>query len=119
MKWLFELDERQKQAAFMQRLVIRVNELVRELTEQEKRGPEIFPQLMDGWSGEERLSFENNWNDNWNDDSFLAGLEEPTTPEVLPDHIHIGERSRKRPAEVVDGASVSKQPKSDYSLKRL
>ena len=69
-------------AAFTQRPVIRVNELLQELAEQEKRGPEIFPQLMDGWSKEERLSFE----DDWNNDSFLADLVEPT----LPDRIHTG-----------------------------
>ena len=76
-------------AAFTQRPVIRVNELLQELAEQEKRGPEIFPQLMDGWSKEERRSFE----DDWNDDSFLAGLVEPATPDVLSDPIHIGEGS--------------------------
>ena len=60
---------------------LRVNELVRELAEQEKRGPEIFPQLyMVGWSKKERLSFQNDWND----DSFLVGLEESTTLDVLP-----------------------------------
>ena len=80
LEWLFELSESEKQAAFTQRLVIRVNELIRESTEQEKRGPEIFPQLMVGWSKEERRSFE----DDWNDDSFLADLVEST----LPDRIH-------------------------------
>ena len=75
LEWLFELSESEKQAAFTQRLVIRVNELIRE-----KRGPEIFPQLMVGWSKEERRSFE----DDWNDDSFLADLVEST----LPDRIH-------------------------------
>ena len=79
LEWLFELDERQKQAAFTQRLVIRVNELVRELAQQEKRGPEILPQLIVGWSGEERLCFQNDWND----DSFLADLEVRTTHDVL------------------------------------
>ena len=50
---------------------LRVNELVRELAEQEKRGPEIFPQLyMVGWSKKERLSFQNDWND----ESFLVGF---------------------------------------------
>ena len=58
-----------------------MNELIRELAEQEKRGPEIFPQLyMVGWSKKERLSFQNDWND----DSFLVGLEESTTLDVLP-----------------------------------
>ena len=68
LEWLFELSESEKQAAFTQRPVIRMNELLQELAEQEKRGPEILPQLMDGWSKEERLSFEDDWNDN----SFLA-----------------------------------------------
>ena len=58
---------------------------------------------------EERLSFENDWNDDWNDVSLLAGLEEPTTRDVLPDHIHIGEGSRMRPAEVINRASTSKK----------
>ena len=35
--WLFELSESEKQAAFTQRLVIHMNELLRELAEQEKR----------------------------------------------------------------------------------
>ena len=61
---------------------------------------------------EERLSFENDWNDDWNDVSLLAGFEEPTTRDVLPDHIHIGEGSRMRPAEVINRASTSKKSKT-------
>ena len=76
---LFELSESEKQASFKQRLVIRVNELLQESTEQEKREPEIFPKLMDGWSKEERRSFE----DDWNDDSFLADLVESTLPDRI------------------------------------
>ena len=132
-------------AAFTQRPVIRVNELLQELAEQEKRGPEIFPQLMDGWSKEERLFLKtigttiHSWLiwwsllcqtvsiPGWEKRGFLSkmigttigtmihswlvwwSLQRLTFCQILFD---IGEGSSKRPADLVDGATASKIPKT-------
>ena len=73
---------------------------------------DVPPNHIQNGLEEERLSFENDWNNDWNDDSFLIGLEEPATPDVLSDTIHIGEGSSKRPADLVDGTTTSKIPKT-------
>ena len=125
---IFDFDERQKEAAFNQRIVIWSNNLVRDL-EIETRG--IYPELFNGWSTEERDLF----NADWNDDSFLAGLESvnpPLTPEVMPewfndwddnsflddlseimpDAIQTGEGNRKRPATPTMEPTQSKKSKT-------
>ena len=110
LEWVFNLDERHRKAALWQRIIIWSDDMERDY-ENETHGV-LCPDLLTGWSEEQRELF----NTDWNRDLFLDGLEEPIT-HVLPDRIQTGEGSRKRPVEVNDGAQ-NFDPNLDQNLKQ-
>ena len=110
MEWVFDFDERHREAALWQRIILWANNMERGL-EIERRG--VCPELLTSWTEQQREWFDNDCND----DSFLTGMEDPTMEVLEPLHeslgeaaIQTGERSRKRPAEA--SASQSKKLKT-------
>ena len=76
----------------------------------------LCPDLVAGWSEEQRELF----NNDWNHDSFLDGLKdfpdcqtpEPTIPEKVCDHSQTGKGSRKRAVESSTESTPRKRSKT-------
>ena len=110
LEWVFDLDERHREAALWQRIILLSNNVEQGL-EIERCG--LYPELLTSWTEQQREWFYNNWND----DSFFIGMEDPTMEIFEPldepleeAAIQTGEGSRKRPAET--SASQSKKSKT-------
>ena len=110
LEWLFDFDERHREAALWHRIILWSKNMERGL-EIERHG--VFPELLKSWTEQQREWFINDWHD----DSFLTGMEDPTMEvfepldELLEETaIQTGEGSRKRPFEA--SASQSKKSKT-------
>ena len=76
----------------------------------------LCPDLLAGWSEEQRELF----NNDWNHDSFLDGLKdfpdcqtpEPTIPDKVCNHLQTGKGSRKRPVESSTESTPRKRSKT-------
>ena len=93
--WAFDFDERHREAALWQRIILWAINMERGL-EIERCG--VCPELLTSWTEQQREWFYNDWND----DSFLTGMEDPTIEVFEPldepleeAAIQTGEGSRK------------------------
>ena len=110
LEWVFDFDKRHREAALWQRIILWANNIEQGL-EIERHG--VCPELLTSWTEQQREWFYNDWND----DSFLIDIEDPTMEVFKPLNeplqeaaIQTGEGSRKRPAQV--SASQSKKSKT-------